>query len=204
VRPSRSLNSGGDQRPRGPLGGRILTDDEPHLFREEPIDSFEAEIVILDLAWVILDDPRAFHDAPAGGPNQGVVMSNAISHVFYAPVDLPEHVQAYADGLAHHKADYGEVPENAPADLKDLAAQAKKLAPLAAEVHDLELQLAAKRDAYHKAVAPLWQAFSEKLAYAKVFAEKQHKTALLNFLRNYQHHTKGHKAATAAASTPAP
>src|SRR5207302_2065470 len=116
-------------------------------------------------------------------------------HVFYPPVELPDHVIAYAQGLADHKSEYGEVPENAPADLKDVVAQARKLLPLAQEIENLQLSLAAKLDAYHRASLPLWTAFSERLAYAKVYAEKSGKAALLNFLRNYQHHTKGHSAA---------
>jgi len=122
--------------------------------------------------------------------------------LFYPPVDLPDQVQSYAQGVADHKADYGAIPQNSPADLKAVVAHAKTLEPLAEECHDLELTLAAKLEAYHKAAAPLWKEFSEKLGYAKVYAQKNEKTALLNFLRGFQHHVVRHAAAAAAGAVP--
>ena len=123
---------------------------------------------------------------------------SSIAHPFYPPVELPTHVETYAQGLADHRADYGDVPLNSPADLKGIVADATKLGPLADEIHSLQLTLAAKLDSYHKAASPLWGSFSEKLGHAKVHAEKNKKAALLNFLRTFQHHTKGHEAAKAA------
>lgn len=107
-------------------------------------------------------------------------------------------MQAYAQGLADHKADYGEVPENAPKDLQPLVKQAQELESISHEIQQLELTVAAKKEAYYKKAAPLWTAFSEKLGFAKIHAQKNDKHALLNFLRNYQHHVKGHAAAQSA------
>ena len=124
------------------------------------------------------------------------------SHVFYPPVELATLIQTYAQSLVDHKGDYGTVPENSPSDLKPLVGQAKELEPMANEIHDLQLTLATRMEAYHKAAAPLWKAFSEKVGYAKVYAQKNDKAALLNFLRNYQHHTGRHAAAEKAGATP--
>lgn len=121
-----------------------------------------------------------------------------MSRHFSPPIELPDHVQAYAQGLADHKADYGEVPENAPKELQPIVKEAKDLEALSHEIENLELTLAAKKEAYYKKAMPLWTAFSEKLGYAKVYAQKNDRRALLNFLRNYQHHVKGHAAAKAA------
>jgi hypothetical protein len=124
-------------------------------------------------------------------------------HVFYPPIELADHVTSYIQGLKDHRADYGDVPENAPADLKSLEAEAKKLEPMAKEIEDLQLQLAAKLEAYHRAAAPLWTHFSEKLGHAKVHADKNDKTALLNFLKGFQHHARNHAAARTAHAAPA-
>jgi hypothetical protein len=123
-------------------------------------------------------------------------------HVFYPSPELPDQVVSYAQGLVDHHKDYGDVQGNAPADLKDAVAQAKKLQPMAEEIQKLQLEVASKLDAYHRAAAPLWAAFAERLGYARVFAQRAGNNALLNFLRNYQHHTRGHQAAQAQPPAP--
>ncbi len=119
-------------------------------------------------------------------------MSN---HVYHPPAELPDHVISYAQGLKDHKSDYGEVAMNSEADLADVVAKASALLPKAKQIQDLELQLAALKEAYNKDAVPLWKLFSEKLAYAKTFATKNGKNAQLNFLRAFQHH-QTHSAAT--------
>jgi hypothetical protein len=123
------------------------------------------------------------------------------TRIFYPPVELPTQVQAYAQGLVDHKTDYGTVPQNSPAELKSIVSQAKELEPMAQEIHDLELTIASKMEDYHKAAAPLWKEFSEKLGYAKVYAEKNDKSALMNFLRNYQHHVVRRTAAKSGSTS---
>ena len=120
------------------------------------------------------------------------------NHVYHPPVELPDHVISYAQGLKDHKADYGEVAMNSEADLADGVAKANALLPRAKEIQDLELKLAALKEAYNKDAVPLWRLFSERLGYAKTFATKNGKNALLNFLRAFQHH-QTHSAAAAAA-----
>jgi hypothetical protein len=124
------------------------------------------------------------------------------SHVFHPPTNLASQVQAYAAGLANHKSDYGTPPENAPADLKPLVAQAKALEPLAAKVADLELQLAIAREKYNQKSLPLWTAFSEKLTFARAYAKAKKLTAFAAFLANYAHHAGHHAAAAKAGAAP--
>lgn len=119
-------------------------------------------------------------------------------HPFYPSPELPTQIVSYAQGLADHQADYGDVPMNAPKDLAGVVEFAKQLSPLAKEIHDLELELAAKNERYHLAAAPLWTQFSERVGHAKLYAEKNGKDALLNFLRSFQHHTSRHAAAKEA------
>jgi hypothetical protein len=125
------------------------------------------------------------------------------SHVFYPSPELPDQVLAYADGLKHHKSEFGDVVGNAPADLKSAVAEANQLKPQADEIEALQIQLAAKLDAYHKAAAPLWKEFSERLGYARNYAAKKDNAALKAFLLAYRHN-EGRHAAKAAATPPAP
>lgn len=119
--------------------------------------------------------------------------------VFYPPTELPDQVVGYAQALKTHATEYGAVPANGEADLAPLVVDARKLQPLAQEIADLELTLAAKMEQYHRAAAPLWTAFSEKVGQAKLHAEKQGKAALLDFVRGYRHHAARHAAAKASA-----
>jgi hypothetical protein len=116
------------------------------------------------------------------------------THLFYPPVELPAQVQSYAQGLKDHHAEYGDVPGNSPAELRSIVDAAARLEPLADEIHDLELTLAAKLEAYHRAAAPLWKAFSEKVGLASVHAQKQDKRALASFLKAYKHHQQRSRA----------
>lgn len=117
---------------------------------------------------------------------------------FHPPVELPTQAISYAQALVEHASDYGDVPANAPADLAPIVAQAKELEPMAKEIHDLELTLAAKRELYYRAAGPLWTQFSERVGHARLYAEKNGKGALLNFVRLFQHHTARHAAAKEA------
>jgi len=122
---------------------------------------------------------------------------------FHAPTELADHVIAYSEGLGHHEAVYGKVPENSPADLKPLVADANKLKPVAKEIADLELRLATLRAQYDKQATSLWTRFTEKLAYARVFADKSKNAPLTSFLGTFSHHVTKHKAAQAAGVVPA-
>src|SRR5262249_42312858 len=119
-------------------------------------------------------------------------------HVFYPSPEMPDQIVAYAEGLQLHKKEFGDVTGNAPADLKPLVSEARRLQPMAAEIQHLRLQLAARLDAYHKAAAPLWQHFPERLEYARTDAEKHDKVALRNFLLAFRHNGGRHVAKTAA------
>jgi hypothetical protein len=122
---------------------------------------------------------------------------------FHAPTELADHVISYADSLSHHAEAYGKVPESSPADLKPLVADANKLKPLAQQISDLELKVATLRAQYDRQAASLWTRFTEKLAYARVYAAKSKNTALSSFLSTFSHHAAAHKAAQKAGVVPA-
>jgi hypothetical protein len=124
-------------------------------------------------------------------------------HVFYPSPELPDQVLSYSDGLKHHKSEFGEVVGNSPADLKAAVAQATKLKPQADEIEELQIQLAAKLDAYHKAAAPLWKEFSERLGYARTFADKKDNAALKSFLLAFRHNEGRHTAKATTTTPPA-
>jgi hypothetical protein len=128
-------------------------------------------------------------------------MSN---HVFHPSIELADHVLGYAHGLKAHNDDYGDVPGSSPGELKPLEHDAEKLLPLAEKLHELELQVAAQRERYNRAAAPLWTAFSEKIQIARTHAEKQQKHALLAFVRTFQHHAQRHRAAKEAGALHVP
>jgi len=66
------------------------------------------------------------------------------------------------------------------------------------------IQLASKLDAYHKAAAPLWEKFSERLGYAHTYAEKKKNAALSTFLLAFRHNHGRHTASKAAAQQAGP
>jgi hypothetical protein len=99
--------------------------------------------------------------------------------------------------------EFGEVVGDAAADLKSAVAQANQLKPQAHEIEQLQIQLAAKLDAYHKAAAPLWKEFSERLGYARNYADKKENAALKAFLLAFRHNEGRHAAKAASATTPA-
>jgi hypothetical protein len=137
------------------------------------------------------------------GKLRGFNPENAMSnHVFHPPVELADHAIAYAQGLVDHAGDYGPVPMNSPSELAPIISMATPLVPKAKEIHDLELKLAALRESYNAQALPLWAAFSDKLAHARVYAEHGGRNALLNFLRTYQHHGARHAAAKSAGVVP--
>ena len=123
---------------------------------------------------------------------------------FYAPVELPSLVVAYAQGLHQHKAEYGDVPSSSPTDLKPLVQAASALDPDAEEIHNLELTLAAKKEAYHKKALPLWKKFSEKVRIARVHAGAQSKEALETFLKAFRYHAERHDAVHGNDGPPEP
>ncbi len=120
-------------------------------------------------------------------------------HVFYPSPELPDQVIAYAEGLKAHHKEFGDVIGNGPNELKQVLADAKRLQPEAAEIERLQVELAARLDAYHKAAAPLWAAFSERLGYARTFAAKHDNAALTTFLLAFRHNEGRHAAKKAAA-----
>jgi len=124
-------------------------------------------------------------------------------HVFYPSSELPDQVIAYVDGLKHHHKEFGDVTGNSQADLKELVADAKRLQPDAAEIERLQVELAARLDAYHKAAAPLWAAFSERLGYARTYATTHQHAALSSFLLAFRHNQGRHAAKKTAATPPA-
>jgi hypothetical protein len=123
-------------------------------------------------------------------------------HIFYPSSELPNQVISYAAGLHNHHKEFGDVTGNGASELKDAVTHAKKLQPLAEEIETLQTQLAAKLDAYHKAAAPLWTEFSERLGYARTFAEKKSNKALDDFLLAYRHNAGRHAAKVASGGTP--
>lgn len=125
-----------------------------------------------------------------------------MKHPYYPSPELPRHVESYAQGLVDHAADYGSVTANSPKELAPVVKLAQDLEGAAKEIEDLQLELAAKLEAFHKAAWPLWTQFSEKLGYAETYAKKNGKGALLNFLKTYQHHVEHHAAAKAAGAAP--
>ena len=147
-----------------------------------------------------LDDLTAIR-VVAVPQSQGESMPN---HIFHPPAELPDQAVSYVETLQAHKDEYGPIPMNGPKDLAEVLKQAKALQPKAKAIHDLELKLAAMHEDYSRAALPLWTAFSERLGYAKVYAEKNKKTALLSFLRGFVHHTVRHAAAKASSEAAAP
>jgi len=124
-------------------------------------------------------------------------------HVFYPSSELPHQVESYITSLKLQKSVFGDVPCSSAADLKDLETAAKHLVPMADEIEQMQIALAAKIDAYHKAAAPLWEQFSEKLGYARVYAEKSKNAALAAFLKAFRHNEGRHSASKAAQGKPA-
>jgi hypothetical protein len=121
-------------------------------------------------------------------------------HVFYPSPEMPHQIAAYSAGLKLHRTEFGDVVGNSPDDLKSLVADAAALRPLADEIEHLQIQLAAKLDAYHKAAAPVWATFSERLGYARNYADKQHNAALHSFLLAFRHNEGRHAAKQAVAA----
>jgi hypothetical protein len=125
------------------------------------------------------------------------------NHVFHPPADTVDQVISYVEGLVEHGADYGTIPMNGAKDLASIKAQAHALEPKAKEIHDLELKLALLQEQFNVAAVPLWHKWTEHMSYAKVYAEKNHKVSLTNFLRAFgQHHARA--TAAKAAQPPAP
>lgn len=119
-------------------------------------------------------------------------------HLFYPPVELPDQVESYVSGLKNHHKEFGDVTGNSEKELKDVLARARDLQPISAEIEQLQLQLAKRLDEYHKAAGPLWTAFSERLGYARTFADKHDNPALASFLKAFRHNEGRHNAATGA------
>ncbi|HEY1954119.1 MAG TPA: hypothetical protein VGH28_00855 [Polyangiaceae bacterium] len=125
-------------------------------------------------------------------------------HVFYPSPEMPDQIESYVEGLKTHHATFGDVVGNAPGDLKKVAAMAKTLAPLAKEIQDKQIELAALLTKYHASAAPAWTEFSERIGYARNFAEKHGNAALQKYLLAFRHNEGHHAAAKAAGVTPPP
>ena len=125
-------------------------------------------------------------------------------HVFYPSSELPHQVESYITSLKLQKPAFGDIPANAANDLTALETSAKALVPMADEIEKLQIDLAAKLDAYHKTAAPVWERFSEKLGYARVYAEKSKNAALIAFLKAFRHNEGRHAASKAAQGKTVP
>lgn len=115
-------------------------------------------------------------------------------HVFYPSPELPHQVESYTGTITAREAEFGKVTGNSAAELAPVLEEAKRLQPLADEIEQLQIQLAARLDAYHKAAAPLWTRFSERVGFARVYADKEQNPALAAFLKGFRHNEGRHAA----------
>lgn len=125
------------------------------------------------------------------------------THIFYPSTELPSQAISYAAGLKNNAATVGQVTGNSEAELAPMVAAAQQLVPMADAIEKLQIELATKLDAYHKAATPLWAQFSEHLDYARTYAEKHDHKGLGQFLDGYKHHQGRHAAKKAADAVPA-
>lgn len=124
--------------------------------------------------------------------------------VFHPPVEMPNQIVSYDAGLKANAATYGAVIGNSPADLQPLVARAQQLQPLAHEIEQMRLALAAKEEQYAAQASPLWSDWSEKLKYARTFAETHKNEHLQSFLLAFRHNEGRHAAKVAAQGGPTP